>query len=302
MFQKLILLLTITVSSNLVFAQPSAQDISSNSDTFENSSTLTQWKKLDETEGWASKINKAVVENGQLIIEPATSGWFADLQAPFLYKDISGDFDVRSRLKASGRNGSISKTLWSLGGLMVRVAKRSGKDQWKPHEENWLFINTGVAQESGKQVIESKYTLNSKSNLKLREGKSEWITLRIVRVGHSFISLYKYDQDKNWTVQDRYYIADLPPTLQIGFQCYTNSEAVPPNVRFGDPLTFNTTVYHLPEGEDMQLVVDFIEFRRPPLSFSSQAGPGATWLNNVSKNNLTDYSITNAELLKLIGQ
>lgn len=282
------------------FAQP-ASDITTLNDSFNNPSTLDQWKRLHQSEGWPDKLNKIVIENGQLILEPGTSGWFAEMNAPFVYKEVSGDFDVRARVKASGINGNISKTLWSLGGLMVRVPKRTTKDQWKPKEETWLFINTGIAQEAGKPVIESKYTINSKSSLKLREGKAEWINLRVVRIGNSFVSLYRYDSDKKWTVQDRYYIADLPPNMQVGFQCYTNSEAVSPQVRFSDPVKFNTTVYAMKEGEDMRLLVDSFEIKRPGVSFAG-SNPMESWLNNVSKNNLTDYSITNDKLVALLGE
>lgn len=270
-------------------------------DQFDDPATLPQWKRLDQVEGWPDKVNRIAIENGQLILEPGTSGWFADMNAPFLYKEVTGDFDVRSRVKVTGTSGDVSKTLWSLGGLMARVPKRNTKEQWKPKEETWLFINTGIAQEANKVVIESKYTLNSKSNLKLRDGRQGWVTLRIVRVGNSFISLYRYDNDKKWTVQDRYYIADLPPTMQIGFQCYTNSEAVAPQVRFGDPLKFNSTVYAMKEGEDMRLTVDSFEVKKPSLTFAGN-NPMESWLNNVSKNNLTDYSITNDQLILLLGE
>ncbi|HEY5825135.1 MAG TPA: hypothetical protein VIT44_12245, partial [Cyclobacteriaceae bacterium] len=152
-----------------------------------------------------------------------------------------------------------------------------------------------------KQEIESKYTLNSKSNLKLREGNAGWINLRLVRVGHSFILLYKYDGDKKWVVHERFYIADLPPIMQVGFNCYTNSEAVDPSVRFRNPFTFNNTVYTDVGKPDLRLAIDKIQFSRPRVNFSGN-DPGQSWVNNVSRNNLTDYSLSNEQLLELLGQ
>ncbi len=278
----------------------SDQGIDQLNDDFMDANSIPNWKTIDQAEGWPNKLNKLVIENGQLIMEPGTSGWFSELQGPFLFKEVNGDFDVTARVKSSGSLNEVSKTLWSLGGLMVRVPKRRTKDTWQPKEETWLFINTGIAQEKNKSVIESKYTLNSKSSLKLRDGKPGWITLRIVRVGNSFITMYKYDGTTNWVIQDRYYIADLPDLLQVGFQCYTNSESVSPQIRFGDPVKFNSTVFNKPELEDMRLTVDFIKFKRPSISFSSATNRGETWYNNVSKNNLTDYSLSNEKLIQLL--
>ncbi|HEY0654519.1 MAG TPA: DUF1349 domain-containing protein [Chryseosolibacter sp.] len=269
---------------------------------FNDSNELSHWKWLHETEGWPDKVRKKEVNNGKLVLEMGTSGWFADKNAPFLYKEVSGDFDVRARIHATGVDGGISKTLWSLGGLMVRVPKRAGKDQWKPKEENWMFMTTGVAEEPGKQVIETKYTLNSKSNLKLRDAKAEWITLRITRVGNAFIMMYKYDRDKTWTVHDRFYLVDWPPVLQVGLNGYTNSNAVPGNILWGDPFKFNNETFDHLGQPDFLLTVDYVHFGKPAVNYNAEGNPGKQWLNNVYLNRLVDYSVTNAEILTLLGE
>jgi regulation of enolase protein 1 (concanavalin A-like superfamily) len=293
----LVFLLTISFDGK----SQSTISIETLSDEFNSLSLSDQWKRLDKVEGWPDKLTTIAQKDGQLILEPGTSGWFADMNAPFVFKEVSGDFDVRARIKASGLGSEISQTLWSLGGLMARVPKRTTKEEWRPKEETWIFLTTGVAQEGGKQVIESKYTLNSKSNLKLREGKAGWINLRLVRVGHSFVLLYKYDGDKKWVVHERFYIADLPPVMQVGFNCYTNSEAVDPAVRFRNPFVFNNTVYANVGKPDMRLAIDNIQFSKPRVNFSGN-DPGQSWFNNVSKNNLTDYSLSNEQVLELLGQ
>lgn len=268
---------------------------------FSSSEELSNWKWLHTTEGWPDKAKKKEILEGNLIIEPGTSGWFADKNAPFLYKDVRGDFDVRTRLRATGLASDIATTNWSLGGLMVRVPKRGDKNQWKEKEENWMFITTGVAEESGKQVIETKYTLNSRSNLKLRDAKAEWITLRVVRVGNAFIMLYKYDDDKSWTVHDRFYLVDWPPVLQVGLNCYTNSMAVPGNVLWGDPFKFNNEEFDHLGKLDFRLTVDFVHFTKPTVSYAS-TDPGKQWLHQVYTNRLVDYSISNEEIAKLLGE
>lgn len=270
-------------------------------DDFSSPATMESWKWLHAVEGWPDKVRKVEVSDGRLVIEPGTSGWFADKNAPFLFKEVTGDFDVRARVRATGLVSDIPQTTWSLGGLMVRVPKRTKKDNWIPRDENWLFMTTGVGEVPGKQVVETKYTLNSRSNLKLRDARADWITLRIVRVGHAFILLTKYDNDTSWTVQDRFYIADWPPVLQVGFNAYTNSMAVPGNILWGDPLRFNSEVFDHLGKVDFRLTVDLITFKRPKQSFTVAGSPGQTWLNQVSKNTLTDHAVSNEEILSLLG-
>jgi hypothetical protein len=291
--------LVLVIALFFVGVRVSAQTAPGWEDNFDGNSLSSAWKKVSDAEGWPDKLTTLSVLNGNLVMEPSTSGWFADLNAPLLYQEVRGDFDVRARVRSSGKTGTLSKTPWSLGGLMVRVPKRYTRDNWQPKEETWLFLNTGVAHEPGKQVIESKYTLNSKSNLKLRDGRFEWITLRIVRAGHSFVLLYKYDQDKKWTVHERFYIADLPPVLQVGLNCYTNSQSV--GADLGNPVLFNSTVYKDNGEADQRLEIDYIKLTKPKVSFQEAGNPMQTWFNNVYKNNLTDYSISNEELLKLLG-
>lgn len=262
----------------------------------------SRWLWLHDTEDWPDKVRKKELKDGVLTLEMGTSGWFADKNAPFMYRTVSGDFDVRARIKASGLNKDISETPWSLGGMMVRIPKTTGKDQWKPKEENWMFMTTGVAEEPNKQVIETKYTLNSKSNLKLRDAKAEWITLRIVRIGNAFIMLYRYDTDKTWTVHDRFYLVDWPQTLQIGLNGYTNSNAVPPNILWGDPFKFNNESFDHLGKPDFKLSVDYVRIKKPVVNYDVPGYPGKQWLNQVYANRLVDYSVSNAELLKMLGE
>jgi hypothetical protein len=272
-YQILILMAAMSLQ---VTAQSNLPDLS---DEFSDPVTLAKWKKVHEDEGWPDQTSRLEVNNGSLFFEPGKSGWFNDDYAPFFYKLVRGDFDVQMRIKSTGVGGNVSETKWSLGGLMVRHPKTHVTVKGQPRAENWLFLNTGVAEVQGKQVIESKYTLNSNSNLKLREARSEWVTLRVVRVGHAFISLYKYDGDKNWTVQDRYYIQQWSPFLQVGVNGYTGSAG---------------------GKNDLRIEVDYIRFRAPKTTYNTGDG-FKDWYFNVSQNSLTDYSLTNQELLKIIG-
>ncbi|HEX5755068.1 MAG TPA: hypothetical protein VFY12_01780 [Arenimonas sp.] len=142
-----------------------------------------------------------------------------------------------------------------------------------------MFITTGIADQPGEVVLETKYTLNSKSNLRLHPAKSGWIELRLVRAGFAFISLYRYRDDQPWQVLDRYYLQQMPPTLQVGFNGYTASTGGP---------------------EDLRLQVDYIRLmpvRQPMITGDHYRD----WYRNVTGNRLTDYATSNAEVLELIG-
>ena len=257
-----------------------------------------RWYHFHEEEGWPNKVRKQDVgktSKGHLYFEPGTSGWFGDQQAPFMYKEVSGDFDVRIRIKVEGLKEKMPQTQWSLAGLMARAPKKSGKDNWKRGEENWLFMTTGIAEELGKPVIETKKTINSCSSLKLRPAKLDWIEMRLVRVGPSFILLYKYDGDKNWVVQERFYNVDMPQMLQVGLIGYSNSYAVDNKIKFGDTFTYNNSTYDHLGNPDLAVRVDYIRFQQPKVQF------GKSWLSSVAENNLTDYSLSNGELLKQLG-
>ncbi|MBC5775338.1 DUF1349 domain-containing protein [Pontibacter sp. KCTC 32443] len=279
-------------------ATPPTANLPALNDEFNSTKLTDGWKNFHEVEGWVNKMIKQDVNStskGHLYFEPGTSGWFADQQAPFMFKEITGDFDVRVRMKVSGRKGDVPQSQWSLAGLMARAPKRGGKDTWKPGEENWMFMTTGIAEELGKPVIETKKTISSHSSLKLRPAKLDWIEMRLVRVGPSFVLLYKYDNDKTWTVRERFYNVDMPRTLQVGLIGYTNSYAVDNKIKFGDPVTYNNTTYDHLGNPDLAVRVDYIRFQKPKVEF------GKSWLASVAENNLTDYSLSNDELLKLVG-
>jgi hypothetical protein len=297
--KKNVLFSVLAYFSLIFYAQ--SQDLSALNDSFDNAESLSKWKSFSQVEGFPDKMLKSEVKDGKWILEPSTSGWFNDYQAPFFYKEVTGDFDVRAKVKATALDGGIPQTTWSLGGLMVRVPKRTNKETWQPRQENWLFMTTGVAADAGKQVIESKYTLNSRSNLKLRDAKAEWIHLRIVRIGHAFVLMYRYDNEKKWSVHERFYIQGFPETLQVGFNCYTNSEALPEEVRWGDPRVQNENVYNNIGKPDLRLIVDEVTFSKPKISFADADGY-KNWYNNVSKNNITDYSLSNKDLVKMLGE
>jgi len=269
-------------------------DLSPLSDEF-NGSELSGWTRFDQAFGWPDKIKSIDVGRttpGALNLQPHHSAWVRDLNAPFLFKDVAGDFDVRARVRVRGENSAVPGGTWSLGGLMARVPNRSTAANWSPRAENWHFITTGVGHVAGQPMTETKSTYNSYSSLKLRPFPTGWVELRLVRVGMVLVALARPDGETRWQVRDRFYRMEGNPRMQVGLIAYTTSDDVPPGPE--NPVQLNTTV-NRDARVDMQLEVDWVRFSRPRAS-----GPG-DWYGQVSAHPLADPNLDEAALLQALG-
>lgn len=271
------------------------------SDEFNDTASLQQWSLFHAAEGYPNKIKSVGVNQGKLELQPKASGWYADYQAPFLFKTITGNFDVRTKVKVSGANSTLPTVDWSLAGLMVRQPKQTNKETWRPRQENWLFITTGIAEQTDLPVFEVKSTNNSLSNLKLRPGKTGWVELRIVRVEAAFILLARYEGEA-WQILERFYRPVMMGPLQVGLNAYSSWNAVPQQIK-SDPKLFNETVLDTPS--DLLLQVDYIRFKRPAINEAQlPRGYNAQYagvLFYTPANLLTDFSVSNEEVLRIIG-
>lgn len=254
-------------------------------DEFDSAGSLASWTSFEPAQGWPDHLRRAAVVDGVLELEPWTSGWYADFHAPFLHRELTGDFLVTTRIAAEGRGSPTPTSTWSLAGLMVREPRAVSPASWEPRAENWLFITTGVADRIDMQVYESKTTVNSRSNLKLRRAPTGWVELGIARLGPSFFLLVR-DGDGAWRIHERFHRMDLPRTLQVGLVAYTDWDSA--GALQADPRRFNTTV--LRDGKpDLKARVDWIRHR--PL----QLPPGR------DPRRLTDHAVADADLLALIA-
>jgi hypothetical protein len=274
-------------------------------DGFDGAALAPDWTFFHARYGWPDKIKSLSVQGGLLRLEPFHSGWVRDLQAPFLYRTIAGDFDVRARVRMKGRDGPIAGGAWSLGGLMARVPNGLDSARWEPNRENWHFITTGVGYEAGKPVTETKGTYNSYSSLKLRPWQPGWTELRLVRVGMALFALARADGGGAWQLRDRFYRMEMSQAMQVGLIAYTDSADVPPGPE--DARTENRTVNRT-AAVDAVLEVDWIRGARPPGSRPAPA-PGnrvsamAWWYDEVrGANPLTDPNLPEAQVLRLLGE
>jgi len=265
-----------------------------------STNSLNQWTWFHQAENFPDKTRLAEIKNGMLQLQTYASGWYADWQAPFLYKTITGNFDVRMRIKVSGLTAKLPQTEWSLAGLMVRQPKLTTRTNWEPQQENWLFLTTGVAEPLGNAMFETKTTSNSASHLKLRPAREGWVELRIVRLQASFILLYRYDNEA-WVVLDRFYRPLLPPTVQVGINAYSGYKGIPKTIA-SDARSFNEHVVKEAET-DMLVEIDYLRFSRPKVDtekLRNLTNPAFRAPYYSPYNVLSDYSISNEELLKLL--
>ncbi|RJF90340.1 hypothetical protein [Sphingomonas cavernae] len=284
-------------ASPQAIAQPTAQpDISALNDEFDGKALSDGWTQFHDAFGWPNKIKALDIGGttaGALHLEPHHSAWVRDLNAPFLFKTVEGDFDVRARVRVRGLKGEVSEDTWSLGGLMARVPNRSNAGKWEPRAENWHFITTGIGHEAGKTMTETKGTYNSSSSLKLRPYANGWVELRLVRVGMALFALARRDANSPWEVRDRFYRMEARPAMQVGLIAYTHSKDLPQEP--DDPERMNRNV-NTAAPVDMALEVDWIRFSRPKLQAPRD------WYAQVSGGNpLANPNLPEAELLAALG-
>ena len=238
--------------------QSNSSDIKSLSDEFDQPATLSNWKQIWQTENWsANQLQKCAIENGNLVLMPYSSSWYQDYRGVLLYKEVSGDFVVTTKVTSTGRDGqSAPRSDYSLGGIMVRTPRQDDARTWRPGQENYIFLSIGTADRPGNFQFEVKTTERSVSTLEKSMASSGEALLQFIRVGRSIVLLKK--QGGNWSVHKRYDRGDMPSTLQVGFTVYTDWNSVSQMT----PIQQNNTVIR-GGRPDLISKFDFMRFARP---------------------------------------
>ncbi|MFK7893995.1 MAG: hypothetical protein AB8B63_24485 [Granulosicoccus sp.] len=178
-----------------------------------NAATLAQWEQRHLVENTSPQFTLLDMNDsspGALAIEPIrTPGWFADGDAPLLYKLVTGNFSVETFVSAqSTRNpGAIPASNFNSAGLMAR--NPAGATQ----SENYIMVNVG--QQNGVAGSETKTTRNSSSVLDIIPGSIAG-RLILCRIGSTFHTYRWLDNEDRWTPIGSFARADLPSTLQVG--------------------------------------------------------------------------------------
>ncbi len=255
-----------------------ADDLAPLSDEFDSAASLTNWQRLNTTEGWAAdKLETHDVDTsvaGKMRIMPYTTSWYRDLTGPLVYKEVTGDFVVTTELDVQRRGGAAGRPVpqFSLGGIMIRTARSitaaapvpaaapstvlpwppSGyTTEWTPGTENYIFLAFGNAignTPANQWSYEVKTTIDSNSTLYYNslgvpadEGR---VTLQAVRRGNVFVLLRKHGPSGDWIVENRYTRPDMPQTLQVGITTYTDWNNIQANSMFGGNSDFQGQYHH----------------------------------------------------------
>lgn len=256
---------TVVICSNPVTATEVAQDsatpkdLRSLSTRFDRPESLQGWQEF-QVQGWAPKWEPPRVENGRLVLRPKSSGWFEDNTAGHLYREITGDFIVTTRIKVEGTQTPVPQRSFSLAGLFIREPHTVTSTTWTPKQENWLFFSVGTAFPAGQSQFEIKSTYNSLSTLKISDARAGWTRLRIARSGELFTLLYQQEGSDKWVVLDQFIRPDLPETLNVGLTAYADWDSLAPD--YPNYQKYNQQGAST-QNADLIAYVESIDFRRP---------------------------------------
>ncbi len=204
--------------------------VSTFSDEFDDGTSLSDWSLRHVVESTSQQYTTLDIDTsraGYLTIIPTqTPGWFGGGTAPLIFKTITGNFAVETRVIADSLSnpGNPPGSNFNSAGLMARdPAGATGP-------ENYIMLNTGRQDNRIPTGVgsETKTTVNSSSTLFLDQGANSG-RLILCRVGNTFYSFRFLDDDSDWTATDNFVRNDLPATLQVGM--VVNAFAAPPDLR-----------------------------------------------------------------------
>lgn len=235
-----------------------ADDIANLSTTFDDAFALEAWSE-HLPEGFTRKWQEPRVEDGKLVLEPVSSGWFEDNQAGHLYHQITGDFVATTRIEVTGTQADLPQTSFSLAGLFIRAPREVSAATWIPGQENWLFFSIGTAAPAGEPHYELKTTMNSLSTLQILPAPTGAVDLRIARHGEIFTLLTR-PVGGMWEVMEQIIRPDLPLVLNVGFTAYADYDSVAPT--YPNFQLYNTEGAPT-ENADLIARIDSFDIRRP---------------------------------------
>ncbi|NET53469.1 MAG: DUF1349 domain-containing protein [Merismopedia sp. SIO2A8] len=248
-----------TMATEMAQTPVITNDLSALSTRFDRTEVLQDWQEF-QVEGWVPKWEPPRIEDGRLVLQPKSSGWFEDNTAGHLYHEITGDFIVTTQIKVEGVHTPVPQQSFSLAGLLIREPRMVTQETWTPNNENWLFFSVGTAVPAGRPQFEIKSTYNSLSTLKISDATTGWMQLRVARSGELFTLLYKEEGAMEWQVLDQFIRPDLPETLNVGLTAYADWDSMAPD--YPNYQTYNEQGAST-QNADLIAYVESVEFRRP---------------------------------------
>lgn len=284
----------LAAGASLAKEPPAPAPIDNLSTRFDSATKLDGWRQ-HQVPGFSAKWAAPAVENGRLVLRPTSSGWFEDMQAGHLYREIDGNFIVTTRLKVEGTKAALPQRSFSLAGLFVRVPRPGlTAANWQPGKENWIFFSLGTAFPAGTPQFEVKTTHNSLSTLFISDAsaayapQSKWVDLRIARQGELFSLLQRVEGAAEFTLVEQFIRPDLPAKLNVGITAYADWDSAAPI--YPDFRKYNTQAPAL--NGDLIAYVERIDFRRPVVDRFPVAtlDPRISFMPEVSRKRLDDLT------------
>ncbi len=211
---------------------PSSQTLTSvagYSDDFSSASTLTNWSNRQTVEGSANQIatwNINSTLGGNMVLVPSSNNiaWYSASVGPFIYKDITGNFVVSTRLSAHsvGNPQSAPGSIYNAAGLLARDPASAGSAN-----QNWVELALG--NHFSANGLANLNTINSgDASITPVAGSTINVSLRLCRVGSTFQAYISTDNEQTWSLRDTFTRADLPNTLQVGMSVVAaNANGIP---------------------------------------------------------------------------
>jgi hypothetical protein len=180
------------------------------------------------------------VEDGSLMMDLIGSVTWLDAEEGVLfYREVTGDFRATATVRTSkasdpsappGQDGTVQ-----LAGLMARTEV--------PAENSVFIVSGGIGASTG---LETKATESNRS-ISIQRGLPTGgdAELRLCRIGSTFLLWWRHvDSSEAWTHMSTLDRKDMPATLQVGVNIYTNG--VPDIVARFERLTIEP----IPAGAD----------------------------------------------------
>lgn len=161
------------------------------------------------------------VAGGEVHMRPTQSGppvtWYADAEGPMIYKLVSGDFDVRARVRSYDpampqQPPAIS---YRMGGITIRDPAST------PGRRNWLHVAVGGGTAQVPVAVEDKTTVDSSSTLRLTPLQAARAELRAVRRGTLIEFYFRESSTAAWQLLRSFPRPDLAQTLQVGLNVFS---------------------------------------------------------------------------------
>jgi hypothetical protein len=302
---KLRILPTLTTSLGLA-TMAAADTLQPLGDEFNNAASFTQWKDIDEVEGWVLSSDESADINtttpGHFRIVPRAMGWYMHLRGVLFFKEVTGDFIATTKLRVFSRHNpanpfEVPNRQFSLTGLFIHEPRpyitRAAPNPYRtdavwppqnfgsdytPNTENYIFLSYGTAGNAGTRQFEIKTTRNSNSQLYFNQtgvnqaNNEAW--MQLIRIGNTVVCLRKYSENAPWIVENRYPNAAQPfpafgPTLQVGITAYTDWQNGS-QYHNGGIQTSYWANYAAPTVGNPDLIseVDYVRMQRPPAALT----------------------------------